>query len=151
MSEMIKEDACTVIAVNGRKVTVEVCSTDGCKACSMNGFCGAGHKDRYFTIETDVPVKVGDKVVLKIYGGSEVISSLILFLLPILFMIFGFVLGKFILHYSEGTSTLISIGGLALSFFVVRLIDYLYGKKISMDIVSKDAPVKEDQDENHIA
>jgi positive regulator of sigma E activity len=152
MDEMMKEDIGTVVAINGRKVTLEICPTEGCASCSMSGVCGAGNKNRYFTLETDQPVEIGDQVTLQIHGGSEVVSSLVLFLLPILFMIFGFVLGRFILGLKEGSAVLISILGLGLSFFVVRLIDHFYGKKMFMTIIPKDGMTKEgDSDENSTA
>ncbi|HNX00358.1 MAG TPA: SoxR reducing system RseC family protein [Candidatus Cloacimonadota bacterium] len=146
---MTKEDVCTVVEVRERKITVEVCPSSGCANCSMSGVCGGGNKNKYFTLETDLPVKVGDQLILQIHGGSEVISSLILFLLPIIFMIIGFVVGRFILHLTEGTSVLISILGLGLSFFVVRLIDHFYGKKIYMSVIPQDQLRHEErEDEN---
>lgn len=149
MQEMTKEDICTVVEIKGRKITVEVCPSSGCSSCSMNGVCGGGNKNKYFTLETDLPVKVGDQLILQIHGGSEVVSSLVLFLLPIIFMILGFILGRYILHFSEGTSVLFSILGLGLSFFVVRIIDHYYGKKIFLDVVPKDSEsYKEEEHEN---
>jgi positive regulator of sigma E activity len=149
MSEMMKEDVGTVVAIHGKKVTIEICPTAGCASCSMSGVCGAGNKNKYFTIETDQPVQMGDQVTLQIHGGSEVVSSLILFLMPILFMIFGFVLGRFILGLKEGNAVLISILGLGLSFFVVKIIDHFYGKKMFITILPKDGISREDRnDEN---
>jgi len=167
MSEMMKEDVGTVVAIHGKKVTIEICPTAGCASCSMSGVCGAGNKNKYFTIETDQPVQMGDQVTLQIHGGSEVVSSLILFLMPILFMIFGFVLGRFILglkegnavlisilglglsFFKEGNAVLISILGLGLSFFVVKIIDHFYGKKMFITILPKDGISREDRnDEN---
>jgi len=115
----------------------------------MSGVCGGGNKNKYFTLETDLPVKVGDQVILKIHGGSEVISSLVLFLLPIVFMILGFVLGRFVFGFTEGIAVLISILGLGISFFVVRLIDHFYGKKIFLSIIPQNGIAKEEEnDEN---
>lgn len=149
MQEMTKEDVGTVVEVKGRKVTLEVCPTSGCASCSMGGVCGTGNKNKYFTLDTDIPVKVGDQVILQIQGGSEVVSSLVLFLLPIVFMILGFVFGKFVFNLQESNAVLVSVLGLGLSFFVVRIIDHHYGKKITLNIIPKDGHKDEDvNDEN---
>ncbi len=145
MQEMTKEDISTVVAIDGKKVTLEVCPTEGCSSCNMSGACGMGNKNKYFTLETDLPLKIGDKVTLQIQGGSEVVSSLVLFLLPIIFMILGFVLGRFVFAFKESTSVLFSILGLGLSFFVVKIIDHYYGKKISINIIPTDGILKEEE------
>jgi positive regulator of sigma E activity len=132
MEDVTREDRGKVVEIKGRKVTVEICPASGCASCGM---CAGGNKSRFFTLDTNVPVKLGDEVMIRLYGGSEVVSSLILFLMPILFMIIGFVIAFFVFHLPEGKATLAGIAGLGVSFIAVKLIDYLYGKKIYMDIV----------------
>ncbi len=113
---------------------VEVMAGGGCSSCSMSLVCGSTKKNIKFTAKASENVKINDKVRIELITGSKVLSALIVFLLPVLFMVLGYLLGT-LLGLNEGLSVLVAMGMLAVSFVPVKLIDKLYGRKISYEIV----------------
>lgn len=73
MSETFVEEVATVVSVQGKQVTVtsEVKST--CSSCQHNESCGSGivakaipHKQLSATIDSNLSLELGDKVVIAI-------------------------------------------------------------------------------------
>ncbi len=112
---------------------VEVIAGGGCSSCSMSLVCGSTKKNIKFSAKASDKVKVNDKVRIELISGSKVLSALFVFLVPVLFMILGYIIGTAV-GLNEGFSVLIAMGMLAFSLIPVKLIDKVYGRRISYEV-----------------
>jgi positive regulator of sigma E activity len=129
------DDIGTVTSVEGKYITVEINKGGGCKNCGMKGFCGTSNSPIILRFETDELYKTGDRVAVSVEPGIRLLSSLIVFGLPLIAM-FGFfiVASKF---FNEPVSVLISFAGMVLSFLVVRRLDKYFSKKVNFRLRGK--------------
>ena len=135
---MLEEQA-TVVAIENQTVWVEVQRQSVCGQCAANKGCGTGvlqkvlgNKRNIFRVIGELPVKVGDNVVVGINENALVKGSLILYAVPIMFMIVCALLGETIAAQSRSINTdhMSMVGaliGLAVSILGLRW----YNRKIS--------------------
>lgn len=97
---MITETA-TVLAVDGDEVTLEAAIKSTCSTCQAQSDCGSGVISRalaprmqQITLNSPVPVKVGDQVKVGIPEAGILGASLWLYLVPLLL----FILSAGVLH-----------------------------------------------------
>ncbi|WP_371373005.1 SoxR reducing system RseC family protein [Thalassotalea aquiviva] len=100
---MIEETA-TVIAINNRRVTVKSQIKSTCHSCEQQNDCGSGqvakaisHKALISDLETDIPLTIGDEVVIGIPEGNILTSAVQVYLWPLLGLIIGASLGQLVL------------------------------------------------------
>ena len=115
------EDLGTVIEVEGEKIRVEVVRSANCKTCSMQSFCFGLNKPAVFEVESELELKPGDKVELEIAPASRIISSLLIFGLPILCLFLGYFIGNIWLE--ELPSICIALAATAFSYIILKIID----------------------------
>jgi len=113
---MIKEQA-LVIAVEEHAVLVQTQRTSTCGSCESKQGCGTavlakgmGQGTTRLRIQTDLDVKVGDRVILAIDESALLIGSLLIYLLPLLALILGGLLGDYGTRLLELDNELLSIG-----------------------------------------
>jgi len=113
---------------NGLAV-VKATGGEGCGSCGCRGACQAlgGGTERKITAVNRAGATVGDQVLLTIGSGSFLKASFVVYLLPILALVVGSVIGQ---KYSsqiwaggnpETVSVLTGLFCLAVSFLVIRL------------------------------
>ena len=115
---MLEEQA-TVVAVENETVWVEVQRQSVCGQCAANKGCGAGvlqkvlgNKRNIFRVIGELPVKVGDNVIIGVNENAIVKGSLIIYAVPIVSMILFALLGETIaMHLLSTKSDYISIIG----------------------------------------
>lgn len=134
-AEVHQEDVGTVVRMNGRIATVELKRSGGCKGCSMRGMCFSKNTDSVFELETDLALEPGDKVQIEISARTRIMSSVLIFLVPVFFLFAAFILASRWL--TELPSILISFGAMALSFLIIRLIDRRIGQYLDIRIGDK--------------
>ena len=79
--------------------------------------CGMKPQEELLALASDsVGVQPGDIVEVDSRAGSAVGVSMLVFVLPIVTMILGYVLGQSTLHLGEGQSLLAALAGLAVGF-----------------------------------
>ncbi|WP_455223503.1 SoxR reducing system RseC family protein [Kaarinaea lacus] len=95
------EERATVVSVDGKTVWVEVKRQSTCGQCAANKGCGSaalqkvlGNKRNIFQVTGDLSVKVGDEVVIGINENAIVKGSLLVYALPILFIIVFALIGE---------------------------------------------------------
>ncbi len=130
-----QQDVGTVVYVKGRNVSVEVVRGGGCKSCSMRGMCFGNNTPAVFDLVTDMELKEGDRVALEISPGIRVLSSLLVFAVPLAFLFGGFLLANVWLQ--ELPSIGIAFAITALSFLLIRLIDKKLGGQLQVRIERK--------------
>ncbi|MDO9577802.1 MAG: SoxR reducing system RseC family protein [Candidatus Cloacimonadales bacterium] len=131
------EDSAIIREIEAGFVLVEMVKSGSCSSCGMSGFCHGQDKAIAHKIKTDQIFEIGDLVKVNLAPGLRVKSSLLVFLFPILAMLFFFSLARYILILSEPLSILISFIGLILSGIAIYFIDKKMADNISFEIVER--------------
>ena len=123
---MIEETA-TVVAVEGRYVLLQTQRQSACHSCSVKTGCGTsvlsqvvGQRSSQIRADNTLALKVGDEVVIGLLENSLVKASLLLYALPILFMLVAGVVGDYLAQSYDYNRDLVTIG-FALSGFLISL------------------------------
>jgi positive regulator of sigma E activity len=132
MTPDTSEDIGIVTAVDGNKITVEIPKGGGCKSCSMHGICGTNSTPIILTFGSDGTYKTGDKVIISVSANIKLLSSVIVYLLPLVALFAFFLVARSFMQ--ELASIVIGFIGLCLSFLVVRWLDRKIGKRINFQL-----------------
>jgi len=135
MTAEASEDIGIVTTVVANKITVEIPKGGGCKSCSMHGICGTNSKPIILTFASDGTYKPGDKVIVSVSTGIKLLSTVIVYLLPLMALFAGFLIARSFMQ--ELGAVLIGFISLALSFLVVRWLDRKIGKHINFQLGGK--------------
>lgn len=118
----------TITKVNGDKAWVCTRRSSMCEGCKSSGVCsslGGGEEMEAEAINT-IGGKVGDRVLLEISSKSLVKISFIFYMIPVIFLISGVIVGMKIgrAYFSkpELISLLFGILGCAMAFIIVKII-----------------------------
>ena len=125
---MIEEQAVVVSADKGF-VSVETSSSTGCGSCQSSASCGTGllstlfgGKSRTLRIRNTVDAQTGDTVTIGLNRLALVIASLMIYVLPLLMLITGAIIGEWLATVLEfNVVELFSITG-GLAFAVLAFI-----------------------------
>jgi sigma-E factor negative regulatory protein RseC len=127
---MDKEKARVIEVLSDGKVIVEMEQDESCHTCASKSSCFfQGNDLRQVTAIDFIGVKKGQIVNLKHNPRDKVKAAVVLFLIPILFLIVGFVLGSNLASKagreaaSESWGILSGIVFFALSFIIVRQVN----------------------------
>ncbi|HIE05247.1 MAG TPA: hypothetical protein EYP58_00435 [bacterium (Candidatus Stahlbacteria)] len=122
-----------VIEANGNEVKIELGVSDHCTNCSMAKFCiTTGSGKRVIIARNAIGVKVDDIVRVRMEGGKQVGSILLVFGLPILLGIIGLFLGA---RYSDTASLIGGIIGLGVGIIILKFVENLFAKKNVPEII----------------
>jgi positive regulator of sigma E activity len=135
MSIHAPQDSGVVTAINGNRITVEIVKGGGCKSCGMKGICGDNNRPIVLQFDTDGQYKIGDKVSVSVTSGMRVLSSVIVFVFPLLALIGFYAIGT--IFTNEPVSVVIGFAGMVLAFLIVRILDKQIGKKVNFQLVGK--------------
>lgn len=112
----------TVVSLAGARAVVRVTLSSGCAGCSGRSGCiSTGQADREITVLNDYGASPGDRVVFEAEPGKVVLSSALLWVLPILAMIAGYLVGG--LFGGGFIPVAAAFLFLALSFVLLKFID----------------------------
>ncbi|TET53750.1 MAG: hypothetical protein E3J54_03530 [Actinobacteria bacterium] len=113
-----------VINSKDNKVTIRLEATDACKRCA--GCEIVGNEAILKDVENKVRAKKGDTVLIDNKPKNIMIGAIIVYLLPLIFLIAGYFIGLLIvraLSLSTDIAILFALLVFALSFPAVRIID----------------------------
>ena len=117
---MIEEQA-VVIQARGNHVEIQMQRQSTCNHCDLNQGCGTGaigrmlgHRSKPLIIETSLPLKTGDQVVLGMPDSSFLRASLMIYGLPLLSLVCFASLAQMLFAGSEGLVLIFALAGLAL-------------------------------------
>ncbi len=125
-------DIGVVTQIKGQKITVEIPKGGGCKSCSMHGICGTNSTPIVLSFETDEAYNVGDKVNISVGANIKILSSLIVYLLPLVALFAFYLIAR--MYMQELGAVFFGFIGLVLSFLLIRLIDKKIGKHINFEL-----------------
>ena len=135
------EETGVVLAAHGDLAEVECRRQSACGACGLSGGCGTSLLERYFgrrprilTAHNAVGAHPGDPVVVGLPEGALLTAALAAYLVPLLAMICGALLGGWLaqamaMTAGNGAELLGGIGGLALALLWLRHFGRTQGEK----------------------
>ena len=111
-----------VVLLDGNKAKVRVTSESECMACSSRSHCFGGEtRPREIAVINDFGAKVSDHVVFEADAGRVVISAALIWILPVLSMIVGYIVAdRFAGGFWPVGSAFLFLAG---AFFILRFID----------------------------
>ncbi len=139
---MIIEEAGRVVALEADSVWVVTQRRSTCSSCSANKACGTGILARAFSAERQIKIKVpnsvdariGDDVILGIDDRVMLRGALLMYLLPLLALLFGAFIAKIIaenllLDGADLISALSGLSAMVLVFVYLRRYNHMLGSK----------------------
>ena len=121
-----------VIALQDDVVTLKVIKKPecgGCKAC----FFGKGENSSTIKAKNTIEAKVGDQIYFVVQKDNSLKASLIVYILPILFMGLGVLLAA-LLFQKEVYIVISAVVGLAIGFGILFFIDKFIAKRKNFQI-----------------
>ncbi len=107
-----------IVDLKNGKAVIEMEAGSQCTHCGARHACSAmGGVVRQIEIPVKNNVKVGDRVTISYQSQSRIVSALLVFLLPVLFLIAGYFVG-FTLFGTEGKAILVALAGLVIAFIL---------------------------------
>jgi len=85
-------------------------------------------------VKSEEKYDIGDMVELIISPATRILSALLVFIIPVVFMVLFYCISFFWFRFNEGVSVLISFFGCAVSYCILKLCDSKYGKKFEVRI-----------------
>ena len=117
-------DVGTVVDIQNGLAIVKYSRSDACNTCKLKAFCfQKGGDVTTLTMKNELNVKLGDKIQFEISPQIRILSSFLVFILPIIFMIGSYFLCKSAIRLSESISIIVSLVSIAVAFIVVKIID----------------------------
>ncbi len=104
----------------GSLYTLELGNENGCKGCLLAGVCQ--RQNKVVQLDSELDLSIGQKVSLAVKPSDRLLSSLVVFVLPIVLMIMFYFLGGLFLD-SESGQTIFSFLGLGLGALLIKFID----------------------------
>lgn len=135
-SKSVIKHSGVVSKVTGDTIEVEIISKSACASCHAKGVCGASDSEsKTITInrEDDGYFKIGDSVNVSIKYTMGMKAVVIAYVLP-LFIILVLLLTLSVVLHSELYVAAITIGALALYFFVLSLAKRRLGNKFIFSV-----------------
>ncbi len=100
--------------------TLELGNTSGCHGCLLAGVCGVQNK--VVQVRSELELDIGEKVDVEVKASDRILSSFVVFVLPIMLMVLFYFLGGLFLDVESG-QTIFSFLGLGLGALLIRFID----------------------------
>lgn len=123
-------DVGTVVDIQNGLAIVEYSRSDACDTCKLKAFCfQKGGDVTKLTMKNNLNVKKGDIIQFEISPQMRILSSFLVFILPIIFMIGSYFLCKSAIGLSENISIVVSLISIAVAFIFVKFIDGQIKKK----------------------
>lgn len=124
------EELAVVIHAEKDQVWVETHRSSACSSCSINEGCGTGKlagifngRPSHVRVASEIQLQPGDRVVIGLRESALLVSSLRVYIIPVLLMILGAVLGNLIFTtVKEGMTVLLGVAGLGGGFAWLRMV-----------------------------
>jgi len=135
--EKIEDEIAIVKEVFDHEVLIQIERKGACRSCSMNMLCMGRENKAEFCVPKNIDLQPGDRVKLHISPESRLISSFLIFIFPILMMLFFFIVARYLFILSEPLSIVISLFGLLCSGIIIKVLDKKSAGKIRVEIAEK--------------
>ena len=140
------ETRATVVQIKGQFALVQAIRPNGCEQCNGQG-CGTGKlsqlfcsKPRRFQVDNLIHASVGDDVVISVAEGAVLRGIGLVYLLPLLLLVIGAMLGSAYVEQSDQSDGYASIGalfGLVSGFVIAKWIAMRQERNLSLPYVAR--------------
>jgi len=140
------ETRAVIVQIEGQFVFVQASQANGCEQCNGKG-CGAGKlsqlfcsKPRQFQVDNPINADVGDEVIVSVAEGSVLRGIGVVYLLPLLLLITGAMLGNAWVEQSgqrDGYAAAGAIIGLAAGFVIAKVISLRQNRNHSLPYIAR--------------
>ena len=126
------EESARVVATEGREVWVETQRRSSCASCSAQAGCGTsvlskviGRRRSRMRVLSDIPLRVGDDVVIGIREQALIQGSLAVYAVPLMLLLLGALTGRLgaerlLWDSAEAASIILGAAGFAAGFLWVK-------------------------------
>ncbi len=145
--EMIEERG-VIVSLDGSYARVSPMIESGCQSCASSGMCGTallrplfGSKQRLLIAKNVINARPGDQVNIGLNRLALVLSSLMIYLLPLLMLMLGAIAGDMInsrmgIENGEIVTISIALGSAGLTFLVIsRIVRSRYFSRLVQPVV----------------
>jgi positive regulator of sigma E activity len=108
-----------VTGINKDKIILQLNGGEHCSHCAAKSVCAVNENTRQLELTYHGTVNPGEKVEIEYTEKNKIAIAVIIFLLPLLFLISGYVLGNLLFH-----TTLAAISGSILGLIIGATIPY---------------------------
>jgi len=140
------ETRAIIVKIEGQHALVQASQINGCEQCNGKG-CGTGKlsrlfcsKPRHFQVENPINAGIGDEVIISVAEGSVLRGIGLVYLLPLLLLVTGAMLGNSWAEPSEqhdGYAAAGALAGLVAGFIVAKWIALRQGKSHYQPYISR--------------
>ncbi len=124
-----------IVAVTGRTAQVKMTRSSQCSSCSCAGFCNPFGTDwMVVTADNALGAAAGQKVRITYHVDGEVKASFILYIVPVLALLLGAMIGAAIRLFGneDFSAVVVGLSFMAVSFLLIRTYAaWKYGRKRS--------------------
>lgn len=123
----MEEEVGTIVKIRDGNIVIELATGGQCKLCGSTEVCmPANDTGRKITLpHSDKNLKVGTKVKVVFQPKIRILSAVLVFLMPTIFLIFGYFLGMKIFE-AENIAIFFSLLGLLFSIGLLWLMNRLF-------------------------
>lgn len=107
------------------------CSSSACNACKAQMFCNNKNVTSFLAKKTpDILLEVGDTVQVYLPPGKTVISTVLIFSVPLVFFLVAYLITKNFFSVNELLCALIGFGAMALSFLLAYFVSFKHKRSL---------------------
>jgi len=110
-----------ITSLQGETASVQIHRGEKCHDCK--GCIWIGEDTMQMEARNDIGAGEGDRVEVEVEPAKVVGGSILLFVFPLLMMIFGYVIAVHLLGSGEGLGIVAAFAGFALAFVLIRVLD----------------------------
>ena len=126
-----------VKAINDDGIVKVGCLTSACNACKAEMFCNTKNDNEYLVLNPKkINVTCGDYVELYLPPGRTILSTFLVFALPLILFPIGYLISKNLFSYNEIINALVGFLCMAIAFSIAALIS-IKNKKNLMPSITK--------------
>ena len=129
-----------ITAIKNNEVTVEIVCRSACSECTQKGICqirdDIKKKIVILTMEAST-YRVGEKVILDLPQSNIYLSLFFAYILPLLLLLTGIVVGTEILKFSETLCAVVSLSIVIIYYGGIKFLNKWFAKHIKMTIRRK--------------
>lgn len=122
------QDMGHIVEKSGEMARIAIQPHGGCSSCALKGSCSPDENTHYLWARNDKNGDVGDEVVVELKPQVKIFGTALIFIFPLLGMFAGYFIGDRA-GGNQDASIVGALGGLVLSFIIVKIIDRYVGGK----------------------
>ena len=127
---MLENETGTIVEIHKNLATIRMVPGSQCSHCGAQTICTTlGDSARILQVPVQNDMTVGDTVRVHFKSASRVEATIIVFVVPIFFMLAGLVAGLLISPENEGPVILSTFARLVVGFFTTWVLNKLFGNR----------------------